>query len=161
VPGDDAANDADRLAPAVAQHLLAEWYDGALDLAGSASEIAEDLGRALDLRPRLRPDRVPRLRGKQRRHLLGAPVDVVGDRPHELAPLAGGDQLPEFKGSGGRADGDLDVGGVRPRYLRDDAAPVSRVLHDQEAAAGALAPFAVDEHQPARDVLRSVGGSRL
>src|SRR5262249_44747040 len=108
----------------------------------------------------LRPDRVPCLRCEERRHLLRTTVDVVSDLQHQLAPLAGGHQLPEFKGPAGRAHGDLDISRRPSRHLSYDVAAVGRVLDGQEGSAGALTPLAVYEHELALDFGPLAEGSR-
>ena len=58
VPRHDAADDADRFAPGVAEDVLAERYRFSLQLAGDAAEVAEDVDRVLDFRPGLGANRV-------------------------------------------------------------------------------------------------------
>ena len=70
VPRNDGADHAERLAPRIAQHLLAERNGLALELTAQAAEIAEDVDRAFRLRPRLGADGVAGFERDRARKLL-------------------------------------------------------------------------------------------
>src|SRR5215467_4438973 len=58
IPGDDGPDHADRLAPRVAQHVLAERDRLSFELTGEAAEVADDVGGTPGLRTRLGADGV-------------------------------------------------------------------------------------------------------
>ena len=119
IPRDDGADHADRLAARVAQHVLAERDGLALQLAGEAAEIAEDVGRHAGLGARLGAHRVAGLQRDGARQLLAAGLERIGDLEQRLAAFARHDLAPVGKGLGGGRDGAVDVGGIAARDLGD------------------------------------------
>ena len=88
IPGDDGAHHADRLAPRVAENVLAERDGLALQLAGEAAEVADDVGGAPGLGPRLGAQRVAGLLGDDAGQLLDPRLHRVGDLLQQAASLA-------------------------------------------------------------------------
>ena len=121
VPGDDGAHHADRLAPRVAEHVLAERDGLALELAGEPAEVAEDVGGAPGLGPRLGADGVAGLLGDDARQLLDARLDRVGDPLQDAPALARHHPAPGREGGGRGLDRAVDVLGAAARHAGDGA----------------------------------------
>ena len=145
IPGDDGAHHADRLAPRVAEHVLAERDGLALELAGEAAEVADDVGGAPGLGPRLGAQRVAGLLGDDAGELLHPRLHRVGDLLQQAAAVARHHAAPGRERSArglrppgrcppprraGRCRWCADCRGFRPDVLAGDA------LH----------PAAVDQH---------------
>ena len=102
VPRDDGADDAQRLAAGVGQHVLAERQGLALELARQPAEIAEDVGRHAGLAARLGAQRIAGLERDGARQLLAAGLEGLGDPEQRLAALARHDLAPVGIGLGRR-----------------------------------------------------------
>src|SRR5690606_1590288 len=150
----DRPDDADRLAARVAQNMLAEWDGLAFQLASEAAEVADDVGRALRLRARLRPERIARFLGDDAGQLLDTRFNRIGDLLQHAAALARNDAAPALERLGRGRDCAVDVFGPAARDAGDRLA-VARTLDDDLATAGAVGPLAVDQHLGAPGCRRS------
>ena len=148
VPRHDAPDHADGLAPRVAEDVLAERDRFALELAGDAAEIADDVGRALDLGTGLRPDRVPRFQGEDPREGLDLGLHGVGDPQQHPSAVARCHEPPRLERGGSGADRRVDIGAGRARHLADRGA-VRRVFDVDEPAVRAFGRFSLNQHQVA------------
>lgn len=94
VPRNDRADDAQRLAPRIAQHLFAQRDCLSLQLAGKATEIAEDVGGKPRLAAGLRAQSVAGFKCDHTRNPFGFSLHLVGDADDRV-----GDQvLGNFRG---------------------------------------------------------------
>ena len=114
VPRDDGADDAERLAARVAQHVLAERNGLAFQLAAKPAEIAEDIGGHLGLRPRLGAQRVAGFQRDGARQLLDARLHRLGDPHQHAAALARRHARPGWE-SFGAAFTARSTSSARPR----------------------------------------------
>src|SRR5690606_2633908 len=154
IPRDDRADDADRLAPRVAQHVLPERDRLALEFAAEAAEIAEDLGGALGLGPSLGLQRVARLLGDDPRQFLDPGLDHVSAPRQDAAALAWRAQAPARKRCRRGFDGGVDILGAAARYGGDRLA-VGGIEDGDRFTGVAVGPRAIDEH---RFVAGGLGG---
>jgi hypothetical protein len=90
VPRDDGADHAERLAPRVAQDMLAQGDRLALEFPAQPAKVADDIDRRLRLGARLGAERVPGLERDRARKLLEARLDRVRN-PREKPPALTGD----------------------------------------------------------------------
>jgi len=130
IPRDDRTDDADRLAPRIAQHLLAERDRLALQLSGQATKIAEDIGRQPRFGPRLRSQGVAGLERNGAGHFLAAGLQSVGDAQQQAAAVARSDLAPGREGPRGSRHGAVHIGRIAARNL-GDRSPLGGVFHAQ------------------------------
>ena len=126
IPGNDGADHADRLAPRVAQHVLAQRDGLALELAGEAAEVAQDVGCALGLGAGLRADGIAGLLGDDAGELLHPRLDGIGDLLQHAAALARDDAAPAGEGLARGLHGAVDILGAAARNAGDDLAVAGR-----------------------------------
>ena len=152
VPGHDGADDSDRLAACVAEHVLAQWNGFALELAGQAAEVPEHVRGAPDLRARLRPDRVAGLERENSRDRFEIRVQRVGNLDERPAAISRSDGSPLLERASRRVNRGLHVGVRGARHAPDDRV-VGRVFDVDERAVRALARISAYEHQRRGDRL--------
>ena len=157
IPGNDGADHADRLAPGVAQHVLAERDRLALQLAGETAEIANDVGRALGLGAGLRAQGVAGLLGDDAGQLLHPRLDGVGDLLQHAAAFARDDLAPAGERLACGLHGAVDILGAPARDAGDDL-PIAGRFNRDRLARRRVDPAAVDQHLHA---LAGSGGRRL
>ena len=119
IPRDDGPNHPDRLAPRIAQHLLAKRDRLALQLSGQTAEIAENIGREPRLRPRLSSQRIAGLQRDGTGQLLAAGLQGVGDAQQQPPPVARGDLAPGWEGPRGGFHCGVHISRIAARNLGD------------------------------------------
>src|SRR6202022_1310228 len=146
VPGRDRSYDADRL-PAdhagVPAHVLAGG--AAFERACGAGEEPQVIHAWWELFGEEKGARLADVCRLEVRHLLGVPENRVGQLEQHLAPLLGDGLEPVHISFAGGRHGALDIFLRTLWYLRDDIAG-RRVDDLLRLAAGAIDPFAADEH---------------
>jgi len=157
IPRDDGANNADRLAPRVAQHVLAQRDGLALQLAGEAAEVADDVGGTSGLGPGLGADGVAGLLGDDAGELLHAGLDGIGDLLQQAAALARDDAAPAGEGLARGLHGPVDIFCTPARDAGDGLAVAGR-LHGDLLTRCRVDPGPVDQHL---HVLACSGRGRL
>ncbi len=146
VPRHDRADHADRLAARVAEDVLAERDGLALQLAGQAAEIAEDVGASLRLGPRLGAHRVAGLARDR-----AAPAPRPPPRPPRrcvasIRPRSRGATRLQAGNAADAAATARSTSAAPPRGIAREGLPIGRVLHRQRLAALGADPLAADQH---------------
>ncbi len=155
VPGADAADDPDRLAPdhrRVALDVLAGRL--ALEVAGGAGEEAEVVGRERHLVARGH-ERLADVHRLELRELLGVLVHHVGELVEELRALLRRLLEPLRRGGLRRLDRAVDVLGAAARHLGDRLAGRGRD-HLHRLAGGRVGELAADQ-----DLVLRCGGAHV
>ena len=145
IPGNDGADHADRLAPRVAEHVLAQRNRLALELAGKATEVAQDVGRTLGLGPGLRADRIASLLGDDPGEFLHPRLDGICNLLQHAAALSRNDAAPACEGLARGLHGPVDVFGAAARNAGNDLAVPGR-FYRYFLAGGAVDPASVYQH---------------
>ena len=152
VPWHYRADDSDRLAACVAEHVLAQWNRFALELAGQAAEVPEHVRGAPDFRARLRPDGVAGLEREHSRDRFEIRVHGVGNPDERPAAIPRSDVSPLAERASRGVNRGVHVGVRGARHAPDDRV-VGRVFDVDERAVGALARVSAYEHQRRGDRL--------
>ncbi len=133
VPWNDRADHPKRLTARIAQHLLAERDRLALQLAGEATEVAEDIRRQPRLAARLGSERIPGFERDRAGEFFGLRLQLVRDPQQEAPAVARRNFAPAREGACGCLNRAVDIGGVAARHL-GDRPPLRRVLDGQGIA---------------------------
>ena len=152
VPGDDLADDADRLAQRVgvevrARHVGHRDVDRvALDLGRPAGHVVEQVRRQRDVRAEGDGVGLAVVQALELRQLLGVLEDQVADAPDDPAALRRRDAAPGalVEGLPGGPDGAVDVLGIALGHVRQRLAG-GRVGRLERLARGGVDPLPVDE----------------
>src|SRR4029450_3509865 len=127
LPRYDGANRPDRFPPRVAEHMFAQRNRLALEFAGKATEIAQNIRRALGLGPGLRADRIASLLGDDPGEFLHLRLDRIRNLLQHTAALSRNNAAPACEGLARSLRGPADVVGTAARNAGNDLAVPRRV----------------------------------
>ncbi len=142
IPGYDGANHPDRFPPRVAEHMFAQRNRLALEFAGKATEIAQNIRRAFGLGPGLRADRIASLLGDDPGEFLHLRLDRIRNLLQHTAALSRNNAAPACEGLARSLHGPADVVGTAARNAGNDLA-VPRRFNRYFIAGGAVDPASV------------------
>ena len=155
VPGDDAADDAVRLAPGVGEgraHHRRHRQGLAVDLRRPAAVVAIDLAGHRHVDVLRLGERLADVEGLDGGELLGVLVDEVGEPEQAAAAGARVEVAPDvLEGGAGGADGPVDVG-RRPRGDGGEHLAGGRVERLDGGVGLGVDPVAADEQLPGQTV---------
>ena len=144
VPGDDLADDAERLVEMIGDGGLVDFREAAFLGAGAGGEIAEMVDGERDVRKRGLADRLAVIDGLDIGEQVQILLHPIGDAVEDEGAGGHGLLAPGLGGGMRGVQRQIDIGLVRPRGLREDLAGDGRDIVEI-LAADRCGEFAVDE----------------